>query len=76
MNKQTKSSLEAIVKAVDQARAELETILENLQAEYDDLSEKAQEGEKGEQLNDQIEKLSEASDSGQTMIDLIEEATA
>lgn len=57
-----KKELTLIRDGLDEKKSQLEGVRDATQDEFDELSEKAQEGAKGEKLNEQIEALNEACD--------------
>lgn len=59
VNKDQKATLKTIAGILDATKSDLANIAQELHDEFDDLSEKAQEGEKGEALNELADKLDE-----------------
>jgi prefoldin subunit 5 len=67
---------DAVASAIGIIDSEIETmggLQADIQSEFDDLSEKAQEGDKGEKLNNDIEALQEILDELESVKDNLEE---
>jgi uncharacterized protein YukE len=75
MNKAQQKRLSAVVSSLEAAEAEIEAVKDELQEDFDNRSERWQEGEKGEALqaaidalNEEQEKVNEASTGINTVI--------
>lgn len=76
MNESRKKKLNALIAEIEAIRAKLDIILNSEQEYYDDLSEKSQEGEKGEESQAAIENMEGASTDLENAITGIESAAA
>ena len=74
MTKQDKATLEKILKDLVEAKDVIQYIKDEEEAKYDNLSEKAQESEKGEKLSDKIDTLDDAIDKIEETFACIQEA--
>lgn len=74
MNKARRKEITALVAILDGALADAQTILEGEQSEFEELSEKAQESEKGEARQAAINALEEAASSIESALRSLEEA--
>ena len=63
MNKAQTKQLEAARISIDHAKAICDELIGDLQSEFDELSEKAQEGDKGEALQTIMDTIQAAADS-------------
>lgn len=72
MNKADKKTLDELIDKVDTLRGEVEEILGTQQDAFEDMSEKKQQGEKGEALQSVISSLEEAMDD----LDRVKDALA
>jgi len=59
VNAEQKKTVTQALDEVASAKAGLEQVRDNLQETYDDLSEKAQEGDRGQKIQEEIEQLEE-----------------
>lgn len=62
MNKDRKKRLREAAEAIDTAWAKATDILQELRDKFDEMSEKAQEGENGQALTEEADKLESALD--------------
>jgi len=60
MNAEQKKVVKQALDEVASAKAGLEQVRDELQEAFDDLSEKAQEGERGSKMQEEIEQLEQA----------------
>lgn len=60
MNKERKAELKRAAELINDARVIVETIADEVQAEFDELSERAQEGERGQQMETDASTLNDA----------------
>ena len=60
MNKAMKDELQGIIDTIEEAQYDLEDIVDNLQDKYDNLSEASMYGDKGEQMEEEIDSLENA----------------
>lgn len=60
MNKDMKDELQGIIDIIEEAQYDLEDIVDNLQDKYDSLSEASMYGDKGEQMEEEIDSLENA----------------
>jgi|JI102314A2RNA_FD_contig_111_201201_length_18101_multi_3_in_0_out_0_11 hypothetical protein len=60
MDKKTKARLVEMIKSIDDLKTELATIKDDEESTYEDLSDRAKEGERGETMSEQIELLDSA----------------
>ena len=75
MNAGQKKELVAVAVVLDHAKTEIERIRDDSQEKYDDMSERVQEGEKGEELSGEIEALEEVMNSIEEAEDKLKELT-
>ena len=75
MNAGQKKELVAVAFVLDHAKTEIERIRDDSQEKYDDMSERVQEGEKGEELSGEIEALEEVMNSIEEAEDKLKELT-
>lgn len=62
LNKAQKAALQVTIDAIDAAKGDVESLLQDIQTAYDDKSEKWQQGDAGNSLQEQIDNLGEAMD--------------
>lgn len=73
MNKLRKKSIESIFNKLTEFKERLESIREEEQEAFDNLSESSQEGEKGEAMNEAIDLLDNAVSDLETVCESLEE---
>ncbi len=69
MNQDQKKRVQKIIRALEPALADLESIESEIRSAYDDLSAKAQESAKGELMQEDAECIERAAESLQSAID-------
>lgn len=74
MNKSRRKEIAAVVAILDGALADAQTILDGEQGDFEELSEKAQESEKGEERQAAINALEEAVSSIESAMQSLQEA--
>ena len=69
MTKQQKEAISAAYNKIEEGMQDIETIRGEIQDDYDDLTEKQQEGKKGEELQDILTNLDDVTGSLQSALD-------
>lgn len=75
MNKELTARVHKQIDALELVRTGLDEIKADLQSDFDDLSEKSQEGAKGEAITAEIDALDNAYDSVESAVESCKEAT-
>lgn len=60
MNKTMKDELQGIIDNIEEAQYDLENLIDDLQDKYDNLSEASMYGDKGEEMEEEIDSLENA----------------